>query len=400
MRRRTLPIYLIAGLVFSAAAARNFLVPLYAHQVGADRTQIGLLFATFMASAAAVSLPSGFLADRFGRKRTLLFALLIQGLSQLGTGLTHSIALIYVFQLCGGLGAAFLQTGVMAAITDSVPSNRMGRAMGWLTLSFQAGFLAGPAVAGVALQFIDYQRDLVLTGALYLVALPGVLVGVRDGPLLRGRPLEIRRHTRELRRRRGFYAVLLGLFGSTVLWGTLQAFLPVFGKEQLGLPGAQIGYLLALQAVANGISRLPGGWLVDRIKHRGPLVVAGTSGYAIAVAVLPHLHGFWAPALVLSLAVPLLATSFIALNVAFADLATQETRGLTMGVNALMLYLGLGAGPALLGPVMEGSGYIAGFTACAVIVILMMVAVAVLRSEPVERRRRVLEPVPPAAPGT
>jgi MFS family permease len=181
-----------------------------------------------------------------------------------------------------------------------------------------------------------------------------------------------------------------------VLWGTLQAFLPVFGKEQLGLPGAQIGYLLALQAVANGVSRLPSGWLVDRIRHRGPLVVAGTSGYAIVVAILPHLHGFIGPVLLLSLGVPMLATAFIALNVAFADLATAETRGLTMGVNGLMLYLGLGAGPALLGPVMERSGYTAGFTACAVAVIVIMAIVAVLRSEPVERRRRVLEVRPEA----
>ena len=400
MLRRTLPVYFIAAAVFSAGAARNFLVPLYAQEVGADRATIGLLFAVFMASAATLSLPSGFIADRFGRKRILVFAIFVLGTSQLGAGLTHSIPLLFGFQLCGGLGAAFLQTGVMAAVADATPSSRMGQAMGWLTLSFQMGFLAGPALAGLALQFIDFQRDLLLTSALYGISVPLVILGVKAGPLRKGRPLEVRRRLRELRRRRGFYAILLGLFGSTVLWGTLQAFLPIFGKEQLRLPGAQIGYLLAIVAVANGLSRIPSGWLVDRARHRGPLVVAGTTGYAVVVAVLPHLSGFWGPALLLSFGVPLLATAFVAVNVAFTGLATEETRGVTMGLNGLMLYTGLGLGPAIFGPVMERSGYTAGFTACAIVVAAIMALVAFLRSEPVERRRRVLEPIPPAAPGT
>jgi MFS family permease len=267
----------------------------------------------------------------------------------------------------------------------------MGQAMGWLTLSFQMGFLAGPAVAGLALQLVDFRHDLLLMSALYGISLPIVLLGVTAGPVRTGKPLEIGRRLHQLRRQRGFYAILVGLFGGTVLWGTLQAFLPVFGKEQLQLPGAQIGYLLAIVAVANGLSRIPSGWLVDRARRRGPLVIGGTIGYALVVAILPHLSGFWAPALVLSLGVPLLATAFVAVNVAFTGLATEETRGVTMGLNGLMLYTGLGLGPACFGPIMERAGYTAGFTACAVAVILIMAVVAILRSDPVERRRRVLE---------
>src|SRR5205823_5570887 len=148
----------------------------------------GLLFAVFMASAALVSLPSGFLADRFGRKNALMFAILAQGLTQVGTGMTHSIPLLYGLQLCGGLGAAFMQTALMAAVADLAPANRMGQSMGWLTLSFQVGFLAGPALAGVALEVTDYQGDLLLMSVLYALAIPVALLGVKTGPLRRGQP--------------------------------------------------------------------------------------------------------------------------------------------------------------------------------------------------------------------
>src|SRR5207249_4892860 len=81
------------------------------------------------------------------------------------------------------------------------------------------------------------------------------------------------------------------------------------------------------------------------------------------LAVLPHLDGFWPPTVLLTLTVPVLATVYLALGVVFVGLSTVETRGVAMGLYGVVLYTGLGAGPAIFGPVMERGGYGAGFTA-------------------------------------
>ena len=64
-------LYVAAGAVFATIAARGVTVPLYAHDLGASRFEVGALFSVATIAAALLSLPSGVLVDRFGA-RTLL----------------------------------------------------------------------------------------------------------------------------------------------------------------------------------------------------------------------------------------------------------------------------------------------------------------------------------------
>ncbi|TMD19119.1 MAG: MFS transporter [Chloroflexi bacterium] len=74
--RRALTLYVAAGAAFAAIAARGLLVPLYAHDMGASRFEVGALFSVATFAAALLSLPSGLLIDRIGA-RTLLWTSLI-----------------------------------------------------------------------------------------------------------------------------------------------------------------------------------------------------------------------------------------------------------------------------------------------------------------------------------
>jgi MFS family permease len=192
--------------------------------------------------------------------------------------------------------------------------------------------------------------------------------------------------------------VTIGLTSVTLGWGTIGAFLPVFGKEALGLPSAQVGYLLAIQAIVNGISRLPGGRLVDRARHRWPIVFTGAIVWAAASVALGHLTGFAWPAIVLAAATPFMATSFIAIGVVFADLSAASTRGVTMGMYGTILFLGLALGPLVFGPLVQSFGYAVGFTACAAASVLLALVMAAFHAEPLRRRGEA--PLPPPAPGT
>jgi MFS family permease len=383
-RSRPLPIYLAAGSIFAALAARNFLLPLRVHELGADKVQVGLLFAVFTVTAAGLSLPTGLLSDRFGRRSVVLFSVVTGGVSQLGLALAPNVAPLYAWQAIGGLGGAASQAALFAALADAVPGARLGRAMGWLTLSMQGGFLLGPALAGVSLQWLSLQEALGASVMLFALALVMTPLGIAAERTPAAR-FELRAPLQQVMRQRGFLAATAGLFGATLIWGTLQAYLPLYGTEQLRLPAAQIGYMIAIQAVVNGLARVPGGRLVDRSPRRGPLVVAGLATFAVCVAVLPHLGGFWPATLLLVASTPPVAVVFISLSVVFGNLSTQETRGVAMGIYSTVLYAGLGIGPVVFGTVLETSGYVAGFTACAVTGLLFAGLVALLRTERARR---------------
>jgi MFS family permease len=384
-RNPTLPIYVAAGCIFAAFAVRAFALPLRVLELGGDKVAVGLLFSVGTVTAAGLSLPAGFVADRFGKRALLLLSIGIGGLSQLGMGVASSVPPLFVWQALAGAGAAGAQAALMSTLVDVVPSARVGRAMGWLTLAFQVGFLTGPALAGMSLHWIDLGTALAVSTALFALAL-AMTLGIRTAP---GREVgwNLIGPLRAIAGSRAFAVATVGMLGATVLWGTLQAYLPVFGREQLRLSPEQIGYMIAIQAVANGLARIPGGRIVDRLPRRGLLVAFGLGIYAVAIAVLPHLSGFWATTLLLTISVPILATVYIALGVVFSNLSTAETRGVAMGVYGSVLYLGLGFGPAIFGTIMEHSGYLAGFTACAVTGLLLAALTAALRSSRVRLPR-------------
>ena len=394
MNYAVLAIYLIIALSFGSGGARNLAVPLYADHLGASRALIGLLFSTFTVAGAVLSLPSGLLADRFGRRNLIVFSLVMGGGSQLLAGLTSSFPVLFVAQLLGGIGGGASQTALMAALADRVPVERMGRSMGWFTLAMQTGFLAGPAVAGILLHWLTFSQDLVVTTIPTGIALV-LAFGIGHEGHRRGQRLEIVRPLRGLAVQRGFTGLVIALLGATVLWGTYQAYIPVFGTRSLGLDPTSVGYLLAIQAVVNGATRVPAGRLLDRLTRKGPITAAGIAGFAAGLLVLPHLAGFWVPVLLLVITVPMIATAFVAIGIVFVQMADEDSRGAAMGVYSMVLFLGLGAGPAIFAVLMDRS-YLAGFTACGIAGAALAGASLLARSEPIRRLRRRPLVVPPS----
>ena len=394
--RRALAIYAAAGASFAALAARGLLVPLYAHELGANRFEVGALFSVSTLAGALLSLPSGLLIDRFGARRLLWVSLILMAVSQLAMAFTTTIFPLFVWQIVGGLGGGAQQAALFSAVTESVPHHRLGRSMGWLTFSMQAGFFIGPTVAGLALALLPVRTDIAVTTLLMLVAVPGAIAAPGTTQSAQGFPLMA--PLKSLFRQRAFAPVVIGLVSATLVWGTVGAFLPIFGREALGLPSAQVGYLLALQAVANGLSRIPAGRLVDRAAHRWPIVFVGIIAWSMATIALGHLSGFWAPAIVLVVATPFMAMAYVAFGVVFGGLSAGSTRGITMGVYGTVLFLSLSAGPLIFGPIVQSYGYAAGFTSCAIVAIGLALVMAATNAEPLRRRSEL--PIPPVAPGT
>ena len=155
--------------------------------------------------------------------------------------------------------------------------------------------------------------------------------------------------------------------------------------------------LLGLQAIFNAGSRPVAGRIVDRARRRWPIVLVGVIVWSAAMVVVGHLTGFLLPAIVIAIGTPFIAAAFVAIGVVFGDLSSASTRGVTMGIYGTVLFLGLSAGPLIFGPIVQGYGYAAGFTVCAVVAVVLVLVMAAMQVEPARRRSEV--PVPPT-PGT
>src|ERR1700720_4692259 len=120
MRTRPLIVYAMSVLIFSAAGARNLLIPLYADSLGANRAEIGLLFSSFAIAAAFFAIPGGLIADRIGARRVIIVAAVIGGLAQLGAGLGRELWILFASQVVGGFANGAMQTALLMALAASV----------------------------------------------------------------------------------------------------------------------------------------------------------------------------------------------------------------------------------------------------------------------------------------
>ena len=147
------------------------LVPVWARDSGYGVGAVGLLAATFGASAVLGSVAAAAWAERLPRYRTYLVAFLICGAPRfVMLAIDAPLWSVLVVAVAGGCASGFLNPVLGAVLFERIPPELMGRvtsmnlAMSWSLIPF-GGLLGGLAVAAWGL-----SPALLLIGAAYLVS--------------------------------------------------------------------------------------------------------------------------------------------------------------------------------------------------------------------------------------
>src|SRR2546427_4316271 len=118
--RRAVALCVAGGAVFGAIGARGLTVPLYAHDLGASRFEVGALFSVATIVAAFLALPAGVLVDKFGVRTLLGVSLVLTAVSQVATAATPEVAPLFLWQIIGGFAPAVLPSAIFTAGTQAV----------------------------------------------------------------------------------------------------------------------------------------------------------------------------------------------------------------------------------------------------------------------------------------
>src|SRR5215472_10650947 len=122
---------------------------LYAQQQGASLEIIGAMASAYLIANFVAQYPTGWLADRWGRRRMMVFGLVAQALLSVAYIFITNPLLFVVLRAVEGLAAAPLLPSARALIADAVPDEQRGRAYGFFGACFNFGFLLGPAIGGL-----------------------------------------------------------------------------------------------------------------------------------------------------------------------------------------------------------------------------------------------------------
>ena len=128
---------------------------------GADKK--GLIITLFTISAAISRPFSGKLTDTIGRKKVIYFGIFFSMLISWLYPFSFSVLFFLTLRFLHGFSAGFTPTGTTALLTDIIPANRRGQAMGiwgtFISLGFGVGQFSGSWIG------INFGMD-----ALFLIA--------------------------------------------------------------------------------------------------------------------------------------------------------------------------------------------------------------------------------------
>lgn len=275
LRNRTLLSVSLA--VCAAYIGIGMIVPvrvLYAESQGASLAIIGAMASAYMISNFIFQYPSGWLADRWGRKQMMVLSLLVQAALSLIYLFVSDPLLFVVLRFAEGIAAAAFLPSARALITDSIPSEKRGEAFGIFGAFFNAGFLFGPAIGGL-LAGTGYASAFIGAVIFRVVALIVVLVVIRSN----SRQAQDQVQQQPARIGELLALPLLGsyllVFGDFLYVGFDTTLVPLWMHDHLGASVTWIGASYMLWSVPGILLAPIAGRIADRGRRARMILIFG-----------------------------------------------------------------------------------------------------------------------------
>lgn len=357
------------------------LLPFYAESYGASAFMVGLLGTSYSLMQFLFSPVWGRLSDRIGRRPIILIGLAGSCASYLVLALAHSLPLIFLARIVGGIAGANIPTAQAYIADVTTPENR-ARGMGMVGAAFGLGFIFGPALGGV-LSHLGPAAPMWCASALCganLVAAWMLLPESRHGHPDRvtlGRMEALRRafHDRRL-------VLLLALyFIVTAAFSGFEATFALFSERRFGFTMATIGYVFAFIGATLALVQ---GMLVARVVKRvgeARLIPVAIGIIGIGIGLVPFAWSI--PALLAAVGTLAVGMGFNgpALSSMVSRLTHADDQGGMLGLASSLASLGRVVGPAWGGFLFDHLGMTTPYlSAAAIMFVAVGVALASLRA--------------------
>src|SRR3981189_1485938 len=158
----------------------NVALPYMQGSVSASADQINWVLTSYIVAAAIMTPPSGFLANRFGRKPVLMTAVVGFVIASVLCGIAQSLVQIVAFRLLQGFfGAALVPLG-QSVLLDIYTAEERGSAMALFGVSVMVGPVLGPVIGGRLTAHYSWGWGIYIHVPLGALAFAGISYFIRE----------------------------------------------------------------------------------------------------------------------------------------------------------------------------------------------------------------------------
>ncbi|WP_214318206.1 MFS transporter [Nonomuraea sediminis] len=330
------------------AFSLSFLTVLISAEFGVSPATAGLVSAAFGLATIPSRLFGGHLADRLGRRRTIVLGLAGCTAAQLGIAGAGSLPVLAAFAVLLGLAFELYEPPSQAIIADAVGAADRARAYGLLNAALAAAGMGAGLIAAAVGRW-DLRWLFVVDAATCLIcAIVVALVLPADRPAARRQEGKSASAWRD--------PMLIAMLGCGTLFAlvymTIMMMLPL-SLVQRGLDAADAGILFTVSAVVTvcgqPLLRVRGMSGAVALTLGPVLMAAGLTGYALAHS----FAGLVAATVVLGVGDVLIMGRMFAI---VAGLAPEEARGRYLAVYGTSWGIATVVAPLVGTRLLEGAG--------------------------------------------
>ncbi len=318
---------------------------------------------------AVVQALVGMLSRIVGRRRILVFSTIAYAVVLMSTSLIYSYETLLILQVAGALTAGvYFITGLSIIADISSSSKHKGLIMGFYLSATSLGAVLSSSMSGVALKYWNWRIAYLVWG---LVGIPIGLLMLRYLP--RDNRLGEDTDSREGRPMlsegpiNATYALLIIslMLNSIKVWG-LNTFLCSFLSEAKGFTQASAAALYGGIRGIGVLGQTTMGIMLDSMgKFETAILVTGLGAFAVCLPLVNYGRPFLFVALALYGFVSPMA--FGSVMASIHDSTPPESWDLVTGFANALSFVGAAAGPAMVGRLIDSSGFNVAFLTTAVL---------------------------------
>jgi len=243
---------IFVGLVLSFMLQTMMLVavPLWAIDLGASASAVGIILSVPYLLPLIFAIPLGGLVTRFGSQKIVFLSSLGMAMSPWIIILFNGYAGLVLGQLIVGVSHLLFMIASQSAMASLAQGRTLEKYVGWYTMCVSGGQLLGPLMAG---WLIDHNGIGVTFGIMGFIPIISLLSALfLTGEMKQGKHVEkslsgYQAQVRLLKTNFGVQTSMVLTIGVMFALGAHASFLPVY-LGSISMPATQIGLLVSLRA--------------------------------------------------------------------------------------------------------------------------------------------------------
>jgi len=330
-----------------------FLTLYITRRFAVSMTELGMLIGVFSVATLVGGMLGGAMADRLGRKGTLIFGLVASALTSLLLAWVDSFQLLFASIVVVGLFANVGGPARQAMVADLLPEGKRPQGFGLLRVAMNLAVAIGPAIGGLIasrsflfLFIVDAVTSLVTAGFVAFSlheTRPTSRSSTAQASVfqtLRGYQVVVRDTL--------FMAFVLISILVMIMAMQMNTTLSVYLRDVHGVSAQRFGYILSLNATMVVLFQF---YLTRRVRTYRPLLVmaAGSALYGLGYA----LYGLVSAYVLFLVAMIIITTGEMLFTptaqAIAAQMAPQDMRGRYMAIHGLSWAI-----PGMFGPLLAG----------------------------------------------